>query len=919
MPISKPETCRGCVLESTGAGYAPAIGPRDGDFLMVGEAPDWIEANRGEPLLAGGPDGEMFSKLLRRVGLERPAVRLDNVLRCRPPNGWVVGAPWEYSAVARCSQEYLTQSLNEPHRAIVALGPSATRRLLGLPGKGHKQENWHGCPTVGTNGQLVIPTYHPSFIRIGNQKLIGTVCWDLQVAQQVARGEWQREDAELTVDPPAEWFRDWAKVYLLSSNLEGGQIWLSVDIETVRKSGRDEGDLEDVAGDEITRINFAYHPDHGITVPFAGQYLDTIRELLESNGPKCFWNARYDVPRLRVAGCPIKGPVLDFMWAWHVLQSDLPRGLGFVAPFYSRYGAWKHLSGTDPGRYAAIDAIQTLRCAFGIAKDLQAQGSWDVFYRHVYQLDTRVLHPAEEIGLLVDREELNGFQERLTAESNRLEVEIQNLVPDQLRPRSIWKRDPGDEAGAVQTIQKELVQCCRVCGATQVAKTHRCKQRELVPKVELLEADVPRWIRLEPFNPASPQQLLQYIEWKGQKGGRAKKSKTDQASTDSKVLQGLAKSTKDPFYGLVLTYRGIEKIRGTYVEGTAQRLGAVWDAERGVYIFPPGCDFRLHPQFLNVPSTGRLSCVSPNLQNVTQDREGSKGTVAAGFRRCLVAAPGCALVEVDYSAIEAVLSGWFMGDPNFIRLAKLGIHDYHAGYVIGKPANLKWSDADLLAHFAQTKAWLKKQGSIQRDKSKRTIYGTLYGMSAYGLHQTYPELFPSVKAAQENQALLFRVCPKLQSWQQNIKDRAYKQGFLGGSDHPYHYKHWFWLVYAFNSSRGRIDGEDAKRCVAYYPQSTAAGVIKDAALRAAWVEAGGEDYIGDLYYGKTPLRALVHDSILAEVPLASVERAVEVLVRNMTRPIKQLPCPAEWGLGEYLTIGVEAKVGKNWLEMEVRT
>lgn len=914
MPISKPASCGGCSLEFKGTGYAPAIGPPDANILLVGEALGRMEASRGEPFV--GPAGEMLSRLLKRVGLERPAVRIDNVVRCQPPNDWLVGAPWEHSAVARCSGQYLAGTLAEPHHAVVALGASATRRLLGLPGKGHKQENWHGCPTVGAAGKLVIPTYHPAFLLRGNQKLIGVVCWDLQVALQVGMGEWQHEPAELTVDPSAEWFRTWAAAYLLSGQLGQGQIWLSVDIETIRKSGRDEGDLEDVVGDEITRINFAYHPDHGITVPFAGQYLDTIRALLRSAGPKCFWNARYDVPRLRAALCPVSGPVLDFMWGWHVLQSDLPRGLGFVAPFYSRYGAWKHLSGTDPGRYAAIDAVQTLRCAFGITKDLQTQGAWDVFYRHVYQLDSKVLQPAEEIGLLVDKEELSGFQARLSEESARLEGEIQKLVPDELRPRSIWKRDPGPESGATQQIQRELVQCCRSCGAAQIAKTHRCKERELAPRVELLEADVPRWIRLEPFNPASPQQLLQYIEWKGLKGGKAKKAKTDQASTDVKVLQNLAKTTKDPFYGLVLTYRGIEKIRGTYVEGTAQRLAGVWDDELATYRFPEGCDFRLHPQFLHVPSTMRLSCVSPNLQNVTQDREGSKGTVAEGFRRCLVAAPGCALVEVDYSAIEAVLSGWFMGDPNFIRLAKLGIHDYHAGYVIGKPADLKWTDADLLAHFAETKAWLKKQGSIQRDKSKRTIYGTLYGMSAYGLHQTYPELFPTIRAAQDNQALLFRVCPKLRDWQEAIRNRAYKQGYLGGQDHPYGYKHWFWLVYTFSAERGRVEGEDAKRCVAYYPQSTAAGVLKDAALRAVCPD--DPQYIGQLYYGRTPLRALVHDSILAEVPLDLVDGAVEALVKNMTRPIKELPCPPEWGLGEYLTIGVEPKVGRNWLEMEVR-
>lgn len=902
MPIAKPESCRGCVLESRGTGYAPAVGPAESPLLLVGEALGREEARRGEPFV--GPSGELLNRLLGRVNLDRNSVRIDNVVRCQPPNDWLVGAPWEHAAVGRCAGQYLSRSLQEPHQAIVSLGASSTRRLLGLQGRGHKQNDWHGCPTrEATSGKLAVPTFHPAYLLRGNQKLIGTVCFDLQVAQEVASGTWQREDAELTVDPSPEWFRAWALEYREACSHRPETAWLAVDIETVRKSGRDEGELDDVAGDAIVRVNFAYHPDHGVTVPFLGQYLHIIRDLLSTPGPKCLWNARYDVPRLRLADVQVLGPILDFMWAWHVLQSDLPRGLGFVAPFYSKFGAWKHLSGTDPGRYAAIDAVQTLRCAFGIARDLESQGMWEVFRRHVVQLDSQCLGPAEEVGLLVDRKELSGFQEKLTKESARLEGEIQKLVPDLLRPRSVWKRDPGPEAGAECLHYQELVQACDSCGAVQVAKTHRCADRKLVPRVQLSEHEVPRWVRLEPFNPASPQQLLDYITWKGLKGGKSKKSKTEQASTDVKVLEGLAKTTKDPFYALVLKFRDVEKVRGTYVEGIADRLGA---------------DGRLHPSFLHVPSTLRLSCVNPNLQNITRKESEGEGEpeIWEGFRRCLVAAPGCVLIEVDYSAIEAVLAGWFMGDPNFIRLAKLGIHDYHAGHVTGRPANLSWSDQDLLEHFGETKKRLKATKSNQRDKSKRTIYGTLYGMSAYGLHKTYPELFPNIRAAQDNQNLLYRVCPKLKTWQEAVKDLAWKRRYLGGEDHPFHYRHWFWQVKTLNSYGELVDGEDAKRCVAYYPQSTAAGVIKEAALRAT--ERGGPDYIGEAYFGRTPIRAIVHDSLLVESPLDRAEGLVEALVRNMTREIRELPCPPEWGLGAYLKLGVEAKVGKNWEEMEVQ-
>jgi len=36
----------------------------------------------------------------------------------------------------------------------------------------------------------------------------------------------------------------------------------------------------------------------------------------------------------------------------------------------------------------------------------------------------------------------------------------------------------------------------------------------------------------------------------------------------------------------------------------------------------------------------------------------------------------------------------------------------------------------------------------------------------------------------------------------------------------------------------------------------------------------------------------------------------------MTREIPELPCPAEWGIGEHLKIGVAVKVGKSWGSMQ---
>lgn len=422
----------------------------------------------------------------------------------------------------------------------------------------------------------------------------------------------------------------------------------------------------------------------------------------------------------------------------------------------------------------------------------------------------------------------------------------------------------------------------------------------------------------------------------GQQPGRNRKSQAE--SSDADTLERLARTSKDPFYKAMLEQRTIEKLHGTYVEGMLKRLAA---------------DDRLHPTFGHGPSTLRLSCQNPNLQNMAAD-EDDKWAVA--FRENIVAAPGCKLHYYDATAIEAVITGWYMGDPDYMRLATLGVHDYVNSHYLAKtlklipePASLKWSNEDLGRCFAD----LKERFPAQRKRVKHAVHGRNYALSAYGLNRQYPEWFPSVASAEEILKVYDECAPKLAPWQNSIRERAYKVGFLGGPlkqhslapgdwyrelisacSHPFGYKHWFWHIKDFKkitpsqAQQARAKGKpvaqignqwfivswgnDAKRCVAFFPQSTAAGIIAEAILRL--FTPGSEHYIGDAYYGRTPLRAQVHDALLLEVPDAQEERVQRTVMQVMSDVILQMPCPPEWGLGDFLKIGVAGKIGLNWAE-----
>lgn len=621
--LAKPHSCSGCSLEHRSTGYIPPIGNPLADIVLVGEAGGEDEARQGEPFV--GQAGGMLNRLLSRNLWDRSAFRIDNVCRCRPPNNWYdERAPYYTQSRQQCVAAHLSQTLAEPHKVVVALGGTALKTLLGID-KGIRVEDWHGTVTRLPSGQLLVPTFHPSFLSRGATNLFGVVCFDLQVAHRAARDGWQPDPAVAIVDPPPDWFEAWVSQVEAIAQQDPAALWLAVDIETPDKSGgQDEGALsaEDTSY-QILRVNFSVHPDEGVTVPYAGPYVALVDRLLGLPCPKLGWNFEYDRPRLESAGHQLGGDCFDFMWAAHHLQSDVPLGLGFWAPFYSRYGAYKHLAASQPGLYAACDGFQTYRTAVGIASDLETQGMWHAFERHTHRVHRYALRPAQQVGVKIDVPKLQAFVADLEVKQRRLLHEMQGLVPPELRPltpKAGLKRPPAE--GSIHTkgraekkdgtkkkdvpdpIKQELyalhattvhrrvlalTQCCNTCGAVDVGAKHRCTAGAAVV---LRAVELDRWFWQEPFNPDSPDQILAYLKAKSHKPGRAKKTGAD--STDAETLKHLLKETKDPLYGVILKTRAVGKVKGTYGVGTLRRL----DAEG-----------RVHPVPTYRPSTHRL-CVA---------------------------------------------------------------------------------------------------------------------------------------------------------------------------------------------------------------------------------------------------------------------------------------------------------------------
>lgn len=499
--MKHPLGCQECAIEHSCTGFTLPQGPPQADILIITESPLEMEVA-----------GQKLDSLLRKVGLAREHIRLQSILSGKPPGkkNKLGGKPFEDPAIWHC-QQYLNPVLQEAHRVILPLGPIPTRVILKQAKRKFALNNWHGQPSW-VDGRWVVASYAPSLLQEGKQNLSEVVRFDLLRAKQVLEGRFQEEPATLIVDPPLEWFRYWIQEYKAAIQ-QNPELFLAIDTETVEKmKGQGEDDLK---GDfpEIVRINFSWKLDEGITVPWKGEYIELAKELLLTPFLKLMHNCRYDRDVLRGAGIDVPEPIHDTMGLFKVLQSDLPRGLGFIAPFYSRYihpetksGAWKHLSGVNPGEYAAIDGVQTLRIGYGVKKDLQKSGQWDRAYmRHNYELRTSVLEPAENVGLKINRDKLREFGEKLRAKEALLLGKLQGIAGEDAKPwvggagnKGLRKPKKGEEEKWVAREVEEDIYCCTgECGMRDVGKAHKCKKEKLpkIPKIKTPKLPKVRTIR----------------------------------------------------------------------------------------------------------------------------------------------------------------------------------------------------------------------------------------------------------------------------------------------------------------------------------------------------------------------------------------------------------------------------------------
>ncbi|MFM2414640.1 MAG: polymerase polymerase protein, partial [Candidatus Parcubacteria bacterium] len=240
------------------------------------------------------------------------------------------------------------------------------------------------------------------------------------------------------------------------------------------------------------------------------------------------------------------------------------------------------------------------------------------------------------------------------------------------------------------------------------------------------------------FNINSPKQLgdVLYDTLAIKPIGRAKTA-SGARSTKESDLQKII--DVHPIIRMVLEYRELQKLLSTYID-----------------TLPTLCDStgRLHSTFQQTgTTTGRISSINPNLQNIPIKTELGKR-----IRSAFVAPPGKVLLSLDYAQIELRIAAILSGDP-LLTKAFMGGVDVHTAVA---------SDVFGVTHDAVT--------SDMRRKAKVINFGILYGMGVNALRQNLGDTV-SQKEARSYLDAYFEKYSTLARWIDSTKADAKRLGY----------------------------------------------------------------------------------------------------------------------------------------------
>ncbi len=321
-----------------------------------------------------------------------------------------------------------------------------------------------------------------------------------------------------------------------------------------------------------------------------------------------------------------------------------------------------------------------------------------------------------------------------------------------------------------------------------------------------------------------------------------KKTKTGY-STAADVLEKL--ESEHEIISLILTYRQLGKLNSTYIEGLSKEIHE---------------DGKIHTRFQQaLTTTGRLSSINPNLQNIpVRLEEGRK--IRGAF---VPSEPGWYLFAADYSQIELRVLAHMSQDEKLIEAFREGadIHTKTAMDVFGVEKEAVTSD--------------------MRRAAKAVNFGIVYGISDYGLSQN---LDITRKEAAKFIDTYLSSFPGVKQYMADIVADAKMKGFVTTLMNRRRY------LPEITSSNFNLRSFAERTAMNTPIQGSAADIIKKAMIDMAdRLKAEGM---------QTRMLLQVHDELIFEAPEEEIEKLKVIVPEVMESALAlDVPLKVDWAFG----------------------
>ena len=370
-------------------------------------------------------------------------------------------------------------------------------------------------------------------------------------------------------------------------------------------------------------------------------------------------------------------------------------------------------------------------------------------------------------------------------------------------------------------------------------------QAELEEKMDLTLKKIYSLAGME-FNVMSPAQLSKVL-FEVLEIPYPKRVKNGKYSTSKDILDKII--NKHPIVSEVLDYRALTKLYTNYVVGLKSEVRE---------------DRRIHTSYTQtLTRTGRLSSVSPNLQNIPARDEYSRL-----IRKAFVPDPDSVLLSSDYSQVELRVFASMSGEEHLIEAFKSGL-DIHT-----KTA----SDIYHVPVEDVTKA--------MRRTAKAVNFGIVYGISSFGLSE---DLGIDIKTAKEFLDNYLNTYSGITEYMEQEKKDAYTNGFVTTLMNRRR------VIEELKNKNYLIRSSGERMALNTPIQGTAADIMKKAMI----------DVYDELIKRglKSKILLQVHDEIILNVINSELEEVKEIVKDKMENAFK-LKVPLE----------VDIQVGNNWYE-----